>query len=557
MDLNKIWYTVFFSLSITSLIAQQNRYFIFYSDKDNTPYSIERPSEYLSERSIQRRERQLLRITEEDLPVDPAYVQEVRDLGIDVFYNSKWLNGSVVQTDPSNIESVLALNFVDSVAFLAPGERLLNISSDKRKSKRGKKKKRTSSESNVEKFQGSLPQLNMLDVPLMHSQGYSGQGMLVAVFDGGFRNLETDEELDHLLQNDQVLDHFNFVLNDEFVYDYSEHGTQVLSCMASASPSLLGVVPDAEYLLYVTEDVRPEHRVEEMNWLLAAERADSIGVDVINSSVGYVDFDDPSMTYSFEDFDGQSILVTIAAEKAFAKGIITVCSAGNERGFGGWDGITGPADGENVIAVGAITQDTLLANFSSMGPTFDGRIKPDVIAMGVRTIVSRGAGITTNNGTSFASPLVAGLVAGYWQSERELSAFEVVESIRNSGHIFNTNQVNDLYGFGIPSFSRLNNGAIPVNDVITSIGEGFETEVKIYPNPLDNTELYISPGSYFSNSELRVSIFDLNGQIQLDLIERLQISDPIIIDTIDLTQGTYVLNIADGEREFSTRIIKK
>jgi hypothetical protein len=288
----------------------------------------------------------------------------------------------------------------------------------------------------------------------MHRQGFKGKGMLVAVFDAGFENLPQLDAMRHLFVNGRILDTYNFVEDNGYVYGKGgDHGTKVLSTMAAYDPGkIIGTAPEASYLLYRTEDASSEYRIEEFNWLLAAERADSAGADVINSSLGYNNFDDKSMSYTYEQMDGNTAYVTQAADMAAAVGMLVVTSAGNE-GRGKWKYITAPADADSVLTVGAVDSKGSYAEFSSKGNTPDGRTKPDVVAKGAATtVVSPGNRVTVSNGTSFSSPLMAGFATSLWQAYPKLNNMEVIDILRRSGS--QAQKPDSLLGYGIPDYER-------------------------------------------------------------------------------------------------------
>jgi subtilisin family serine protease len=294
----------------------------------------------------------------------------------------------------------------------------------------------------------------MLGVSTMHTLGYAGQGRLIAVFDAGFPGVNTVPCFDSLNQRNGIVATYDFVSNNSFVYAFHPHGTNVLGTLAGYLPgSLIGPAYGAQFILCRTEDAPTEFRVEETNWLFAAEFADSIGVDIINTSLGYYTFDNPAMDYTPADMDGNTTWITRAADLAASKGILCVASAGNNGSDPAWRVITAPADGDSVLAVGAVSPDSIRVGFSSVGLSATGRIKPDVTAQGDQTIVAMSNGfVAPSSGTSFSGPLVAGLAAGFWQANPSLTAHQVLTHLRNSGH--KANSPDSLVGYGIPNFSR-------------------------------------------------------------------------------------------------------
>ena len=295
--------------------AQVNQYFVFFKDKANTPYSISSPAQFLSYRSIGRRQKQNIPVIEEDLPVNPGYVNGVKQTGATVFYASRWWNGVLVEGDAAAITSINSLSFVSHSILVAPGKK--NVSGRVRSTRQ---KKNATSDMPV-----NQTQLQQIGLDEMHTQGYAGSGVRIAIFDSGFQGVNLSDPFLHLFNENRVKYTFNFVNNTISVYQRDDHGTEVLSVMAASTTGVYtGGAYQAEYLLFITEDVSSEYRVEEFNWTIAAERADSAGVDVINTSLGYTDFDDPSMDYAKSDLNGETAIITRASRKAIEKGIVVV-----------------------------------------------------------------------------------------------------------------------------------------------------------------------------------------------------------------------------------------
>ena len=447
-------------------VAQQNRYMVFFQDKNGSDYSVDSPSSYLSVRAIERREKSGSVITEEDLPVNQEYVQQVKDLGVQTYFTTKWMNGVLVQTEASNISAISALDIVANVELVAPGAVLT----------RAKKASpiATSFEAAAITDLTTSRQLELIGIDSMHEEGNYGQGVLVAVMDGGFSGAYNASAFQYQYENGKVLHTRDFVSDGFDVYQYSSHGTSVWSCLAAnESDALIGVATEADYALFVTEEVGSEYRIEEYNWLFAAEMADSMGVDIINTSLGYTDFDDESMNYTVDDMDGQTAVITRAAEMAFSKGMLVVSSAGN-LGDNSWRFISAPADGENVLAIGAIDLNSSLADFSSVGPSADGRIKPDVVGPGSSVTVFSPSTFRTGNGTSFSSPLVAGLAAGLLSANPQWTNTTLFNAIRNSGS--NVSNPNNEIGYGTPNY-------IPGASAVVLNLTPEKPNILLYPNP--------------------------------------------------------------------------
>jgi serine protease AprX len=325
-------------------------------------------------------------------------------------------------------------------------------------------------------------QLSMVGIDAMHADGFLGQGLTIAVLDAGFPGVNTAPAFGALFAEgriDLAVSH-DFVYNTDNVFQYDTHGTEVFSVIAAYQEDVFtGGAYGARYQLYVTEDAANEYRVEEYNWLFAAERADSAGADIIQSSLGYYDFDDASMNYRKTDLDGKTTVITRAAQWAADRGIAVICSAGNE-GTVSWQLITAPADAKGVLAVASVNSEKIRASSSSKGPSADGRMKPDVAAQGVSTSVIRAnGGLGTVTGTSLAAPIITSLVAGVWQRYPDLTAAELLEAIRLSGS--QAGKPDTLLGYGIPNYKTIE----------TYFAQRRENPFRVYPNPVDDDSLRV------------------------------------------------------------------
>jgi len=345
-------------------LSQENRYVVHFTDKINSPFSVDNPEQYLGPRSIQRRLKQEIPITEEDLPPNTGYINGLKSIGVQVFFSSRWFNAVLIENDEQLVTEIENLSFVNQVELVASGTRL--------NSRINRASPVLTVKTNAEVQE--LLQNEMLGIPEMHIQDYKGQEMLIGVLDGGFKGADTIGAFNHVYANNRLISVYDFVTDSDDIYRYTDHGTQVFSCLAALKDDeITGTSPEAEFLLFVTEDVSEESRIEEYNWLFAAEMADSIGVDIINSSLGYnTDFSDPSMNYIIDDMDGNTTVVARAANMAAQRGILLVASAGNE-GNKSWQRIISPADSESVLTIGNIREDGLLSSSSSIGPTADDR----------------------------------------------------------------------------------------------------------------------------------------------------------------------------------------
>ncbi len=542
-----------------TLYAQSSytKYWVGFADKSSIdyPYTIVEPQAFLSERAIERRLRSNIPITTTDLPVSENYLQQIINLGAEILYPSKWLNGAVVLVEnPDLLEQIGGLPFVTSVAAIG---------------KNGTKKKKRNSNSpkfipvdlkNQEEdfpdesiyYGAAFHQIQMLKGDYLHSQGFTGEGMLIAVMDAGFANVDRMEAFQHLYDNHQIAGAYDFVDIDSNPYHDSTHGTHVLSTIAAKSPGqFVGTAPDADFWLFRTEDNKSESRIEEYNWIAAAEMADSAGVDVINTSLGYTTFDDSQMDYTYEDFDGNTTAITRGADFAAATGMLVVVSAGN-KGNKKWKYLTAPADADSILTVGAVDFDEEYAVFSSVGFEDPNKVKPNLVAQGqsVETVTIDNT-VHRANGTSFSSPIMAGMVACLWQAHPNQPAQNIINTLEKSGSQFlNPSQ---LVGYGIPNFRTAHNRlSAPTNSTSSNEATAF-----VYPNPFDsNAQVYY----YSPRSELiTLQLFSLTGQLYEEYQTTVNANEPykFAFSAWEQTpKGIYVVRIANDHEHFALRAVK-
>lgn len=424
--------------------CQMYRLYLKDKDLDHTPFSVNRPSEFLSQRSIDRRKRQGIPVDLTDLPVAPAYEKQVAEAGIEIVGKSKWNNTLLIR-----IHKDKELRKLEGLEFITKMKKVFQAPDSVSQRMRSNVRNGLNEWSQGDEFYGAADaQLKSLNGKKLHENGYRGKGMMIAVFDGGFMNADKIPAL-HKIKLAGVKD---FVVPEsKSVFGEMEHGTMVLSTMAANAPDFyVGVAPEAQYLLIRCEDERTESLAEEDYWASAAEYADSCGVDVINSSLGYHGFDDSSMNHHYYEQDGNTALISRTASMCADKGIVCVNSAGND-GMGSWKKINFPADAKDILTVGSINEHGMNAAFSAVGPTVDGRIKPDVMAFGSPTCVITGRGsIINDNGTSFSSPLVAGMVACLWQALPGKTAKQIIKLVKLAGD--NQQHPDNVFGYGVPDF---------------------------------------------------------------------------------------------------------
>jgi len=525
MNRTGIFCTLLLALALNGMSQETSyKFWVQITDKNNNSYSVDNPHEFLSQRAIERRERQSISITQEDLPVTTAYLDSLEEYPLKIVYTSKWLNAAVIQTmDPGLEQTLKDLPFVSDVEYLYRSDL---------------SKKSSFNKWAEPAYTEDLPsdhQVKMLQGHHLHEIGFEGEGMIIAVLDGGFANTDIIPGFDSLFMNGRILGTRNFVEPDSsfFWKTNGSHGTNVLSIMGGNIPG-----PKASYWLIQTEYAPAEFRIEEANWLAGAELADSVGADVINSSLGYsIGFSDTLHNYSYSDMDGETTLVTRAAQLAASKGMAVVNSAGNSgRPSDPWGYISAPSDGANVLSIAAVDSVKFRADFSSRGPSYDGRIKPDIAALGVGTWLIRSSGmVEQGNGTSFSSPVIAGLAACLWQKNPGISNLELLDAIRFSSSL--NPYPDNFLGYGIPNFSIADYAISGIHPP-----EDSDNKLLIYPNPASEYILLqadqLSPGRY------RYNIYDIGGKqcIAGDVMISLLNSTAIPVQT--LSDGTYFILVA-------------
>src|SRR6056297_3139953 len=538
----------FIFLLLTSLIFSQvapDHYRIFFTDKNNSEFSIDHPEAFLSSKAIERRIKQNIPIQINDLPVNKTYIDSLKKFGLSIKNTSKWLNTALVYTtDKELIDTLPMLNFIRSCQKTAykPNPK------KRKKDKIPSKKYHLNSDSTFD-YGYSTKQISMLNGHILHRKGNMGQDMTIAILDAGFYNVDILPAFDSLWSNQQILGTYDFVDGDTAVFDASSHGMKVLSVMGANIPGqLIGTAPKANYWLLRSEQTATEYSIEEDNWVAAAEFADSVGADIINTSLGYSEFDDSVLNYTYKDMDGNTAFITKAADIAASKGLLVVVSAGNQ-GDDPWLYITAPADGDSVLTVGSVNQYAEYSYFSSIGPTFDGRIKPNIAAMGYQPAIQGiDVAITISNGTSFSAPLISGLAACLWQHFPDLNNVEIMRMIEESAHKYSSP---DYYtGYGIPDFGKAAN---LTQTNVTTLSKN--TLLNIFPNPF-NDNLTIEINRKEDIQIIQIELFNITGQ----KIKQLNINDPtqdkstLILDNLnELPSGIYLLKIKMGNQNLSKK----
>ena len=440
--------------------AQFSRYIVRLKNKGGTPYTFSNPIAYLSQRAIDRRTKYGIAIDSTDLPVTPSYVTQIRNVPNVTFLNvSRWMNAVTIQTsDPNAINTINGFSFVQSVSGIA--------------SRMANNERKVPDKFSLENIITELPlpseriegitadyfnygtlaynEIHLHNAEFLHNIGLRGQGMQIAMLDNGFNNYLALKAFDSINAEGRVLGTWDFVAREANVSNDGSHGMNCFSIIGANIPGqFVGKAPKASFWLYQTEDNASEYPIEEFNWSCGAERSDSSGADVISTSLGYYTFDNSSLDYTYNDMNGNTTIAAVAADRAAKKGLIVFAANGNE-GNGAWHFLITPADGDSVVAVGAVSSAGTVGSFSSYGPSSDGQIKPDLASVGVGTVIQNTNNtVGTGSGTSFACPNMAGMSTCLWQGFPEFNNMKIVRAMQQAGSKFAT--PDDRVGYGIPN----------------------------------------------------------------------------------------------------------
>ena len=532
---------IFLFLFLIELSAQNEDAWVYFNDKPSENIFISNPLTMLTQRALDRRMRYHISLDFKDVPIESSYINQVMaETGISVKAKSKWLNALHVQGTQNVIDNLLNLSFVSSVEYANKSLNTSNKNRIQQKIIQRKDKLKFASDFN---YGNGSNQIQMLNGDVLHQHNFSGRGMQIAIIDAGFPNVDNFIAFQRLRDNNQILGGYDFVNRSENFYTGHYHGMAVLSTIAAyIDNQFIGTAPDAEFYLFITEDNMNEVPLEESLWVEAAEKADSLGVDVINASLGYsVFFDNPSYNYTYNDMDGKTAFISRGAEIAFSRGMIVVNSAGNE-GNDPWHYINAPADANSVLSIRAVNSTGIIANFSSFGPTSDNRIKPDVIAQGAGVYIINSSGnIATSNGTSFSSPVLAGLITCLWQAFPNKSNAEIIQLVKESAHLYNnpTNQE----GYGIPNFEV-------IYDLLYAENESDTMEFSVFPNPTKDVLNFNFPKGV---DEVEVSIINLLGKnVFVNQIKR---NNPTA-NILYLAKGMYMLQMKYDNKVKIIKVLK-
>lgn len=528
--------------------SSAQKFFIRFADKAGSVYSVSNPGAFLSAKSIARRTAQSIPVTSQDLPVNQNYIDGVAAQGAVVFTKSKWFNGVTVQCDSATLATILTLPYVVNATKV--NRQVKNTGTSKFDTGEPLAKKSTFLTTSFD-YGFAFNQIHLMNGEYLHQNGFSGEGMLIAILDAGFYNVDLLPAFDSLRNRSGIIGTWDFVENNSLVYEDDTHGMEVLSTIAGNVPGeLVGTAPHADFWLLRTEDVFTENVIEEYNWNAGAEFADSVGADVITSSLGYTDFDDTLASHTYADMNGHTCPSSIAADIAVSKGILVLTSAGNS-GNNSWHFLSAPSDGDSVLAVGAVDADGNYVSFSSYGPSSDGDVKPNVAAKGAGSTIADPSGtIGSGSGTSFSCPILAGAAACLLQAHPNRLVMEVKNAIEKSANYYLT--PTDTLGYGIPNFASahfiLNNIENP---------DGFNPFL-VYPNPIFeqlNIQLFSK-----TNTKIDAVLFDFLGKavsnVSTDIFggtyQTVQLNVPS-----GLACGMYFVRVELGDKVFIEKVVKR
>lgn len=520
------------------------KYWIKFKDKASSPYSISTPTAYLSAKSIARRAAQGIAIDMTDIPVNQTYVAAVNATGATVLHTSKWINAAIV-----NITSPTQLTIINSLPFVlssSPVGRFKSTTTNEFTNSAVPSSKKTSATSSYD-YGPAFNQVNQIGVDCMHELGFRGQNVMIAVIDDGFSQVDINPVFDSLRNEGRLLGTRDIVAGNTSVFEDDSHGAMVLSLITGNSPgNLIGTAPKAKFWLLRSEDVSSEKVIEECNWVVAAELADSLGADITTTSLGYTTFDDASTNHTYASLNGKTSMASIAATMASRKGIFVLNAAGNEGG-GSWMYIGVPADADSILTVGSVNSTGSHSGFSSIGPTADGRIKPDVSTMGEGSYVcAPGYNFMAGNGTSFACPIMAGAAACLIQANPTRSNMQILQAIKATASHSVT--PDNFYGWGIPNVCAAHNYL-----QVLSVKEITKTNaISLFPNPTKQSF------SFKLNETIQnIKITDILGkQIEFTLDSESNSNNTITLNPL-IANGVYIISIKTNAGIYNSKFIKE
>lgn len=585
-----------------------SRYVLVFTDKKGSPFTLTDPSPYLSDASVQRRAKQQIAIDSTDLPLSPVYLDSIASVpNVTILNRSKWLNQVAIRTsDPAALATIRSFSFVRQFFPVAmdagarsqnghgakfPGGATMSgiqgtrdalrmkrgetgagsTATEKKEIAEKQRKTRTRSIAGIKterriaaisgdalSYGGTSAQIHIHHGEYLHDQGFRGQGIRIAIIDDGFSGYLSNPVFDSLRSDGRVLGSWDFVNNKESVNEEDIHGAYCLSIMAANRPGIMvGSAPGASFWLFKTEDVNSEYPVEEQNWAAAAEFADSVGADMITTSLGYIHFDDPSFDHSYAQRDGHTAISTRAANFAVGKGMIVLASADNSGSDTADTKYVGcPGDADSVLTVGGTDIEGRVSGFSSWGPNASGRIKPDVVSVGVGTVIASANGEpVTGNGTSFSTPNLAGLVACLWEAFPEFSNHAILDAIReSSSNYFNPDE---HYGYGLPDLQKASELLRDARGVNAVVSRGYPG-ITAWPVPYSNDLTVLFQAQNSGNAGL--TLIDAVGQAierQTVVTNKGQWYTVHFISVPKMSGAVYFVRYTDGKQQMVLPVIRK
>jgi hypothetical protein len=543
--------------------AQEYKFLVRFRDKKNNGYTLQDPSLYLSPKSVQRRQKFHISIDSTDLPLTAAYIDSLVSFPtVNILNKSRWFNQVLISVQDSSVmRQILQLSYV--------------LSSEPVNNSRPKKfpdhisingisvpSTKTSSENlgtltAPYNYGASLAQVHIHHGEYLHNQGFHGEGIVVAILDNGFNNYLTNPAFDSIRNDHRILGTYDFVNRRMSVNEEGGHGSNCFSILASNIPgTLVGSAPAAGYWLFKTEDDFSETPTEEQNWIAAAEFADSAGADLISTSLGYAYFDNPLYDLSYPERDGQTALVSRAANLVVSKGMIVTASAGNS-GDQPNDSkyVICPADGDSVFTIGSVDDSGQISSFSSWGPNAAGQVKPDAVSVGSGTFLIGPDGLLhSGNGTSYSNPNLAGLIACLWQAFPDFTPHDLLSAVRQSSNQYN--YPGNRYGYGIPDFEKAYE-ILVLKKLSRSVALTADDWIRAFPVPFrESFHLFILPAA---NGQASIQLMDVSGKIiktqsltisagQLQLLE--------FNPGRSLTAGTYLIRYTDQVQSKTLKVLK-
>lgn len=542
--MKKIFIATFLFLTFFTT-ANAQKYAVHLTDKNSSPYSLNAPLEFLSQRALDRRAKFGIELTETDLPVNPDYIKQIKNLGASVLFPSRWLNCVLVDvSDHSVVEAIEALDFVEKTVYVAPSKKM---ASENQKFREEEDLEPPAVTKMIRSgFYGdAYEQIDQLNGVALHERGFQGEGMMIAVLDAGFANVNTLTAFRHLFDEDRLLLAVDIVEPGNNIYDanINSHGTRVLSCMAAYWPDrMVGTAPRASYCLIRTEDGRTEYLIEEYNWVIGAEMADSIGADLLNSSLSYTTFNDPLMNHTYQEMDGKTTIAAIGAQCLIDRGVFAVISAGNSGNSSTWPWIGTPADVDDAMTVGAVDSYGRKAGLSSIGPNAAGEQKPNVMARGENaTVVNNDGTIIKGSGTSFSSPILCGMAACLLQACPEKNPRALKELIERNSSLYG--KPTHTMGFGIPDFDK-------AFETMPICCPALRESLIVHPNPTSD-QLFIRAEFFIT----KAACYDLTGRFVFEETVNGYYKN---LDLSKISAGVYLLRLhGDDGKKKVVKVVKR